>query len=186
MPRRFKIDRTKLSELILYFARRCDMQSSWGKTKLCKMLFHADFEAFRKYSQPITGAPYFRMPQGPVAKAALAMIDELVASGRLALIDREVGDYREKRPTAIAEPNVSVFSANEMSVIEQAVALLSPMNARQISKWSHDQPGWGLVEADEEIPYCLGLGSVRKPTTEETDYYRSKLAYSTKWTESQS
>lgn len=171
-----QVNRRKLSELILYFSRRCDMLPSWGKTKLCKMLFHADFESFRRRGQPITGATYYRMPQGPVAKVALSEIDQLVEGGKLALIEREVGDYREKRPTALADPDLSAFSSSEMALIEQTIAILGKMTARQISQWSHHQPGWSLVEPDEEIPYFLGLNSVRKPTADEMDYARARLS----------
>lgn len=173
---KFDLDTRKLNELILYVARRCDMLPSWGKTKLCKMLFHSDFEAYRRLGRPITGSAYFRMPQGPVPKAALKAMDELVSEGRLALIEREIGDYKELRPTAITDPDITVFRTAEMAVIEQAIALLSPLTAKEASDWSHRQPGWALVEPGGEIPYCLSLDSVRRPTDDELDYVRSLVA----------
>ena len=48
----------RAKELILYVADECVGDPTYSRIKLLKILFHADFESFGTYGQPITGLPY--------------------------------------------------------------------------------------------------------------------------------
>jgi len=53
----------KLYNLITYFVKNTER---CYKTKLFKLLYHADFEHFKQVGQSITGLRYFAWPKGPV------------------------------------------------------------------------------------------------------------------------
>jgi len=49
-------DQRRLEELILYIATRTADDESFGRTKLAKVFFYADFVAFGDEGAPLTGA----------------------------------------------------------------------------------------------------------------------------------
>lgn len=162
----------KFDELIVYLCRRCDLLPSWGRTKLAKLLYFSDFEAYRRFSKPITEATYHKLPQGPVPPLLFERLRDLQESRRIHEIRRQVGNFDELRPTALDEANIDIFSPGEVAVIEQSIAAYASLTARQLSEITHREPGWKLARPDEEIPFFTALSSERKLTIEEEDYYR--------------
>jgi len=63
---------------VLYLARQSSEDPGFGAVKLNKLLFFADFEAFRLLGSSITGATYEKEEYGPVAREFLPMQDELL------------------------------------------------------------------------------------------------------------
>ena len=72
-------DRGKFKEMILYFSMRCEesKDAGIGMVKLNKLLYRADFEAYRTLGSSITGETYERQEFGPVARDLLIVLDEL-------------------------------------------------------------------------------------------------------------
>nr|MBC8452856.1 DUF4065 domain-containing protein [Chloroflexota bacterium] len=56
----------KFRELLLYVSERSKEDPRYGATKLNKILYYADFGAFRILGAPITGARYRRLHEVPV------------------------------------------------------------------------------------------------------------------------
>src|SRR5579884_3019205 len=102
-------DQVKFRELVLYIAGRCEALPRYGKTKLYKILFFADFEAYRRTKRPITGARYLAWEMGPVPESEERTLIEstMPQEGLLAL--KRSG--REQRYVALREPDYSVFTA---------------------------------------------------------------------------
>src|SRR5687767_13243323 len=96
--RRFPEDRRKLAELILYISQRFAADPSYGSTHLYKTLFFADFLAYAKFGQPITGDEYERERHGPVGRAVRGVRRELV----------NAGDIDERETSVPAGPKGSV------------------------------------------------------------------------------
>jgi hypothetical protein len=74
-------DEAKLAELILCVSERLADEPAAGSTKLNKLLFFAEFSHVRQHRQPITGAEYQRLPNGPAPRRLLPVRDRLVANG---------------------------------------------------------------------------------------------------------
>src|SRR5690348_3295402 len=75
---RLPFDRKKFKELILHVTSQCVKDRYWNATKLNKVLFYADFLAFRDHGEPITGAEYFALENGPAPKALLPIREEMI------------------------------------------------------------------------------------------------------------
>lgn len=61
--------------------------------------------------------------------------------------------------------NTAVFTAAELETVEQVLADLDGLNARQVSDLSHEEAGWRLVDEGEVIPYEAALVGARQVST---------------------
>ena len=58
---------------------------------------------------------------------------------------------------AVAEPDVALFSTDELRIIEEAIQFCCTMSATEVSAWSHSTPAWDLWRRNEVIPYYAAL-----------------------------
>ena len=159
-----KFERKKFKELLLHLARNSADDPKFGAVKLNKLLYFSDFEAYRRLGHPITGARYQKLPWGPAAIEFLPLQDELLSEGLVKLEERQRGPHAQRVTVALAEPDLAVFSAEELQVIEEVLADLRPHGAIQVSELSHERSaGWNLVEIGEVIPYGSAFVSMRAP-----------------------
>src|SRR5437899_1435794 len=91
----------KLQEMILYIAEHSKRDDGFGKTKLNKILFYADFIAFAKLGHSVTGQEYRKMPYGPVPRDIESALDELRAGEDLAIRKYDHDGYPQQRPVAL-------------------------------------------------------------------------------------
>ena len=71
----------KFRELLVYVSKKCEDDPTFGAVKLNKILYYADFAAYRLYDKPITGAKYRKLSEGPAPRELIAERDALLASG---------------------------------------------------------------------------------------------------------
>jgi Protein of unknown function (DUF4065) len=102
-------DQERLAELIVYIADRLIGDPRFGATMLNKVLFFADFEAYRRTGQSITGAVYQHLPQGPCAHQLLPAIQSLGSD----VVWKETNTYagKQKQLIALAQPGWSCSPA---------------------------------------------------------------------------
>ncbi len=165
----------RFDALILLLCERCDLGPAWGRTKLAKMLYYIDFRAYRDLGRSMTGATYRRLPQGPVPKELFDAIRRLQKGGALVEIERQAGEFVEIRPIGTKHPDISLFSAEEMVIIEAVVHQLADLSGREVSDLSHVEPGWALALPGEDIPYVTALGSVQPPSRSDVDYVTAMI-----------
>ena len=168
--------RAKFDELVVYVCSGCDMLPSWGRTKLAKLLYFSDFRHYRKHGVSITGIDYTCRPQGPVPSTFYDSLRHLVSTGAVVELEREIGDYQEKRPTAVRSADLSTFSAEEISTVDWVIREYGRLNAVQLSELSHKEPGWRLARPGESIPIETALLSSDRLTSEELDFVRKQVA----------
>lgn len=149
----------KLRAAVHYVCFRSPDPGSLGKTKLNKILYYADREAYLRSGKPITGEVYVKHQYGPVSShldAAIAELehDRLIAVAEASGYNAFVGArYAQKQYLSLRRPEVSLFTADEVSLIEQYVDLICERyTAREISRVSHDLV-WEAAALGEEIPY---------------------------------
>ena len=143
----------KLREIILYIASESEDDPAFDHTKLHKILFIADFYAYGMWGNPITGATYKRLPNGPVPHEFSVVRDELIATGRAKEIRRDYIGYPQKRLLAKDSPNLSLFTEREVDLVNEAIAERKALNARTLRDWT--QKLRPLLDATdrEVIPY---------------------------------
>ncbi len=152
----------KLRELILFIADSC-ADELVGDIYLNKVLFFSDAFALQHLGEPITGARYQKLPFGPAARALVPLRNEMIADGDVAI--EMIGKRRVTR--ALRKPDTSLFSADEIEMVERVMDLFRGYSATVVSDASHDlSPGWNLVEIGEDIPLQSQLISTAPPSQE--------------------
>ena len=65
MMNNFEFEPDKFRELIVYICKKSEGDPTFGAVKLNKILYYADFAAYRILGKPITGAQYQKLREGP-------------------------------------------------------------------------------------------------------------------------
>ncbi len=177
---RIEFDANKLKELVLYVAYKSLDDPSFGATKLNKILFFSDFLAYGQLGKPITGATYQKLDQGPAPRELLPIQERLEEKGEVILLERKYFGYVQKRLWPCREPDISTFSPQEISLVDEVIEALRDHNAFQASVLSHRVPGWQLAGDRDEIPYEAVFLS-REPLTESAIRRGQQLAEQYGW-----
>ena len=82
-----KLDWDKLSRLVHYICNEAPNPKLLGATKLNKILYYSDFEAYLQLGAPITGEAYVKQKHGPVPKHILTVLDRLKESEAIAIAE---------------------------------------------------------------------------------------------------
>jgi hypothetical protein len=166
----------KFKELVLYVARESEDDPKCGATKLNEILFYADFHAYRKLGRSISGETYQKLGRGPAPKRIVPVIAEMEATGLCVWAERDYYGFPLKKLIPLREPDLSVFTAQELNVVRSVISKLRDLNATEVSDLPFQLIGWQLAEEGEDIPYSTAfLGHPRPPTPAEVEYGR-KLA----------
>lgn len=161
------MDRVKFKELVVYVASKSAGHERFGDTKLNKLLYFADTLAFQQLGQPLTGARYQRLPQGPAPRALLPLREELKTEGAVRVEQQGVVPRRRTVTIATREADTSVFTEYELSLVDQVIDALADLSAADVSELSREQaPGWRLVDDGDDIPYETALISQDPPSSE--------------------
>jgi hypothetical protein len=149
--------RDKMRELILYVSQQSQDDPAFGATKLNKILFFADFLAYRLHGKAITGQPYQKLDFGPAPKCLLPLRGKMVGAGDLALQHRDYYGEKQVRTIALRNPDLGGFNGREIAVVDFVIKQLQDKNATEVTELSHRFAGWELAELGEEIPYQVAL-----------------------------
>jgi hypothetical protein len=147
---------SKLAELIVYIAAKCQLHARFGATKLNKILFYADFLSYQERGKAITGAEYQKLPHGP-APVRLKPVEEALISS-MAVVKQETSlfagsKYIEKRLIALRQPNLSMFDGEEIALVDSVIDQMKDLTGKDVSDISHGFLGWQLARPNERIPY---------------------------------
>jgi hypothetical protein len=146
------MDQAKFDALVHYVCAKCDDPSALGATKLNKVLWYADVLAYLGTGKSITGATYVKRQFGPVPKDIMAARARLTAAGAIVERSALVGAYEQKQMVALARPDVSLFTAEEISVVDDVIDHVCRRHtARSISNLTHDHI-WEAAAIGEVIP----------------------------------
>lgn len=160
-----EFDADKFRELLLYVAKRSVNDSTFGATKLNKILFFSDFLAYGQLGRSITGAAYQRLEHGPAPRELLPIQEELVNKGEAMVVPSRYFNRVQKRLWAVRDPDISGFSPEEISLVDDVIETLRCHDASDVSLLSHVVAvGWQLAGDREEIPYEAVFLSGEPPT----------------------
>ena len=143
----------KFREMILYVARNAEHDPRCGATKLNKILFYADFWAYRKLGRSISGRAYRKREFGPVPDRMPQTIERMESAGDCAWARRDYHGRDLKKLIPLREPDLSLFDSREIDLIGRVIEELSDLNATEVSDLSHRFVGWQAASMGEKIPY---------------------------------
>lgn len=157
--------RTRLRELMLFVAERCQYDPNFGVTKLNKILFYCDFFAFAKLGKPITGIPYNKLPYGPVPTAAESTRRQMERDEDIVITSGGRSSFHPQRMVPLRDANLTLFSGPEVALVDGIIEALSDSTGSQLRDLSHGK-AWQAVEMGQTIPYEAVFVS-DEPYTEE-------------------
>ncbi len=157
----------KLHELILYIAWRNRDDPDFASTRLTKDLYYSDFERFRQTGDAITGSDYLAMPNGPMLEGLQGILEGMQGKRLLRIEGTPSGPFMQQRPIPLRQPNLALFSPDELRVIDQVIDEHGGENATTASRRSHELPTWRYTAQGERIPYGTAWLVDPEPTEEE-------------------
>ena len=176
------LDRDKLRALVHYVCYRAPSPERLGKTKLNKILYYSDIEAYVALGGPITGETYVKHQYGPVSQHIDEVLEELEKE-RLIAIAEASGyhvysgqPYMQWQYVSLRRPDISRFKAEEVAIVEENIdAICLNHTARSISKASHGL-AWQSARIGEELPYYTVFSHfVREITPEDLQWASQQL-----------
>lgn len=146
-------DVRKFKELMVYVADKSVDDPDFGATKLNKVLFFSDFLAYGHFGVPITGADYQKLQFGPAPRQLLPIQQELERDSAAVVVPMARFTQTQRRLTALRPADLSVFSAQEIALVDEVLHSLHGHDAVDVSEMSHRWAGWQAAEIGETIPY---------------------------------
>jgi uncharacterized phage-associated protein len=165
----------KLRELILYIAHKSKDDPRCGAVKLNKLLYYADFTAYRLLGRSITGAEYQHLQEGPAPRRGLPAQERLKRDGAIEKV---------YKPSVVGEPMhvivpkrkpYSIFSKQEKEIVNRIVEEFKGLSGSELSDISHKEFGWRLTKLGETIHYRTAWLS-GSPLTEDQVEFGRKVA----------
>ena len=143
----------RLQELILHIAGRGLNAEYLGAIKLNKILAFADFTSYARRGRPITGVEYMRQRNGPVPRRMKPLLTKMERERSLAIHKRPIGQHLEHRFIPLREPDLSLFSSQDIAIVDEVIAATWTATGAQVSEFSHGR-AWQVAGEDGAlIPY---------------------------------
>lgn len=141
----------KLFNAILFFCRG----EGVFKTKLNKLLFYADFVCFRNHGHSITGLQYARIDRGPVPDNYQLLCAIVTEDQKIVEVEEEVfpSGASGERFRSRKDPDISIFSNDELAVLAAVHQRFAGMSATRISDLSHEEDGYKKTPHAQLINY---------------------------------
>lgn len=143
------LDFEKMAALVQLFAK---LNNNLVKTKLQKLLFYADFLSTKRYGRPITGLVYVHHHYGPVPVHHDLVHWALITNGDIDVRPFD-GPYEGEVIIATQEPDLSLFSEEELEVINDVAGFFREFTAAKISEFSHSEKAYVETSLRDIIPY---------------------------------
>jgi len=145
-------DGQKFKNLVHYVCSKCDDPRELGATKLNKILWYSELEAFLALKKPITGARFVKQEFGPVPVAIVPVLEELRQEGALAIRDTTYFGKPKREFISLRDPEIDEFSAQEISIVDRVTQVICTQHtASSISEHTHNDI-WKMAEIGEDIP----------------------------------
>jgi hypothetical protein len=159
---KFEENLGQFKELILYISQKCANDQKFDTLKLSKLLFFSDFLAYGNFGRPITGFEYVKMEKGPAPKRIREVKAQMETERTLGLQKLPLREW--KRPVNLRDPDLSQFSAAEISLVDNLIDALKETESDLVSALTHDWLCWKLTPLGQTIPYEMVFLSHEEPT----------------------
>lgn len=142
----------KFKEVLLYILNKVGSKPNIGETVIYKLLYFIDFNYYEKYEEQLIGARYIKNNYGPTPMEFREIVSKMKGKDLMEVTGKYF-HYPQTKYLPLREPNLSIFNANEIKLIDEVLDKFSDMNATQISEYSHQDVPWQVTEDDKIISY---------------------------------
>jgi hypothetical protein len=163
-------NRVKFKALVHYICWRCEDPKLLGTAKLNRVLWCSERIWHLRTGQPIAGATYVKQQFGPVAKTLAPLVVELEKEGALSTRKRSYGGSLMQY-FARFEPDLSVFTAPEISVVDSLIETICFRDAPSPVNLAADDRVWKLAQIGEMLPlYTVFAGRPAEISKRDMDW----------------
>jgi hypothetical protein len=167
-----QVDLNRLASAAHYVIARTQPHEL-GATKLNKVLWYSDLEFYRRTGESITGAKsYVRLPRGPVPHRIDDALDLLKRTNKISERRSRVYDHERREFVWLEPPDLSMFTADQIDVINMFIDTIKPLTATQISDITHLDAVWLELENGDQMSISAGSVITRPPTERELAWAR--------------
>lgn len=146
-------DSEKFKAMIHYIISRCEFKKNFGRVVLYKLLYFSDFDHYEIHEKPISGEIYTHKRNGPTPSHFSTAIKELINEGKVNESQERVITFLKFKYSCLKEPDTSLFSEDELQVINDTINRISHFYSNAISEYSHGDLPWKLAKEGEPLNY---------------------------------
>lgn len=143
----------KFKNALLYILERVGARPNVGQTVLYKLLYFTDFDYYEKYEEQLIGASYIKNHHGPTPVEFAKIIHKMQEKGELEEVKSQYFGYDQTKYLPVVQPNLTVFSAQEIKHIDEVIERLGDYTAAQLSDLSHKDVPWITAAEGKMIDY---------------------------------
>ncbi|MBU0486267.1 MAG: DUF4065 domain-containing protein [Proteobacteria bacterium] len=142
-------------EVLLYVLAKVGAKPSVGETVLYKLLYFIDFDFYEKYEEQLIGATYIRNRYGPTPLEFQKIVEDMETRGEIVRVRSKYFQYPQRKylPGPSREPDLSKLDAREIKHVDEVLARLSDMTARELTNLSHKDVPWISAERGGRLDY---------------------------------
>lgn len=126
----------RLKNTLLHILEKCG--DVWY-TKMNKLLFYTDFLAYREHGMAISGLSYRAIRFGPVPERWDKVYSEFP---EIEQEFRQAGDFIGNVLKSTIPADTSLFTKEEMEILDTVCSRFGSSSSREISRMSHDEHAW--------------------------------------------
>jgi hypothetical protein len=145
------LSRYRLKQLILHIAERTQAADFFGATKLNKVLYRSELAAYRELGHKLTEFHYQKNRMGPTLRAFQPVTTEMEGAGLIAWESRMHGRAEEKRIRALVAPDLTVFSDQEIAIVDAEIQRAWDLTGTQVSAEEHQTAAWYATRMNETV-----------------------------------
>lgn len=135
-----------------------------GLTKLWKLISFIDAKAVRNLGEPVTGSEFIKYEHGPVPSRGEKHLRLLVRSAEVTTSPRDIGGKMLNEVKSARAADLTVFSDDERSLIDEVCGELGRKSAVALSELSHQEPSWHYAEMMGKLtPELIAYGAKEDP-----------------------
>jgi hypothetical protein len=166
----------RLPQLLHYVIWRSD-PAELGATKLNKICWYSDLDAYRTLGHTVTWATdYIRLQFGPTPKGVHNVIEQLSDQGRIAISKENFYGRPKTMYLSRVKPDIAAFSSEEIAIVDAIAEIIcSKHSATSISRISHDAL-WEEIELGADIPIAAAAVVPGEITADDISWAERMLA----------
>ncbi len=139
----------KIFNMILFFAEKTIL-----KTKLLKEMFYSDFLCYKETCKSITGLEYAKLPFGPVPDQYETIINYCVLNDYINYdVEINNNDYESHNISALKKFDKTMFTDEELDVMQKVRDKFKKFSARDIVDYSHKEKAFIDNKYSDKISY---------------------------------
>jgi hypothetical protein len=135
-----------------------------GSTKLNKVLWAADVSHFRRTGKSVTGSTAYKKLQfGPVPIGVVDALRVLEKEGKISHREINTASGKRREFWSKVRPELSIFSADELDSLVQAILAIYKLSAAAASELTHDDL-WQETALGKHILVAAAAVTIKKPS----------------------